>query len=694
VKITASIDQEDQAITIKWAIDPGSSKYELYKKDPGAPAWGSPIFETEVGDSLYRDGNIEVGKLYEYRVKKFTDEYVGNGYLYSGIDYYPKSYNQMALLIIEEVTFDSTKNEIAIFEEVLFNEGWIVLKEIVNKDSSVQFVKSVITEIKRDYSDLSTVLLVGNVPLPHSGNINPDAHTDHKGAWSADLFYGELDGVWTDQTVNNSSSSNPRNHNVPGDGKLDQDFIPDSVDLAIGRLDFSELPVYKDNEYKLLRSYLNKNIAFRTKQYVPRSRALFKNINPYSEGLGQNALRNFSVIVSPDSIITGDFFDGFHESFLWSYGGSSGSQFSAQELGTINTYAENNFQTIFTAYFGSYFGDYDFENNYLRTILASGKVLTTAWVGAPHWFFHPMAMGENMGLCTILTQNNVETYHAGDFPGSVTVNLLGDPTLKSFITEPPSDLSYYAEGNAVNLEWQHKNPEILGFNIYKWMESKLHFEKVNTAIITSLKYVDSCATRSPSSYYVLRAVNREITPSGSFLNESVGISIQVDNNLPVIPKANFEIMTSGDSIFTKNTSEGASQYIWELSNDSLFYTENFALQVTDNDPIEIRLIAQNACFSDTLLEVFTPSLIYDIEISSKISISPNPTHANTTITIDMSESVERMSIFSANGSKVLTSFSIVKGRNSLELPLMDSGYYYFHFWNNGKIQIKQVLIIN
>jgi hypothetical protein len=43
---------------------------------------------------------------------------------------------------------------------------------------------------------------------------------------AADVYYADLDGTWTDASVNNTSASSPRNHNVRGDGKFDQSKVP------------------------------------------------------------------------------------------------------------------------------------------------------------------------------------------------------------------------------------------------------------------------------------------------------------------------------------------------------------------------------------------------------------------------------------------------------------------------------------
>ena len=402
VKMTALVNEQATNLTIHWSDDPGSNTYKLYKKIPTDTTWGNPIFSSENVDVNYLDTDIEEGKLYEYQVVKQTGDSLGYGYLFSGINYLPPQKKGDVLILVDSAAILVVYENLTKYQEILISEGWIPWVEPISKDASVQDVKRTILDYYGTVDSLTSVLLMGNIAVAHSGNINPDGHNDHKGAWPADLYYGDIDGVWTDDTVDNALSAYPRIHNVPGDGSFDQDTIPSDIELAIGRMDFSELPIFPMDEYQLLNRYLQKNLDFRTGKQEVRRHALIANLNPWKEGLGQNGIRNFVPIVSNDSIAYGDLFDGFYKSFLWSYGASSGSMFASNGLGTITIYAENNFQVIFTAYFGSYYGDYDFENNILRTVLASGQVLSTAWVGAPNWYFHPMGLGFDLGYCTRL----------------------------------------------------------------------------------------------------------------------------------------------------------------------------------------------------------------------------------------------------------------------------------------------------
>ena len=70
-------------------------------------------------------------------------------------------------------------------------------------------------------SEVEAVLLIGHVPVQYSGNMYPDGHIDHQGVWPADTYYADMDGEWTDISVNETSASRPENHNVPEDGRFD-----------------------------------------------------------------------------------------------------------------------------------------------------------------------------------------------------------------------------------------------------------------------------------------------------------------------------------------------------------------------------------------------------------------------------------------------------------------------------------------
>ena len=686
VKMTAVPNLSSSQITIQWEDDPENNVYQLYKKMPQDTSWGVPLITTGDQDTSYLDTDVEVGHLYEYRIIKQTENRAKDGYayLFSGIDYMPPQKKGDILLLIDSVAADSVVTSLYAYKDILASEGWIPWIVEVSTDETVQAIKTKILQYHSTVDSLTALVLLGNIAVPHSGNIIPDGHTDHKGAWPADLYYGDLDGIWTDDSINNVSSAYPRLHNVPGDGNFDQDEIASDIELAVGRIDCSELPIYEENEYELLDNYLQKNIAFRTGSYKVKRKALFKNLNPWREGLGQSAIRNFVPLVSNDSLVYDNIFDAFYDSFLWSYGGSSGSMYASNGLGTIDTYSVNNFQAIFTAFFGSYYGDYDFENNLLRTILASGKVLSTAWVGAPNWYFHPMGMGLDLGYCTKLTQNNVDEYYAGYFPRYISINLLGDPTLKAFTVLPPHNLKGVQNGNQLRLTWSPSEDDILGYQVYKKFSDTEYFEPLHTEPILDTVWVDSCVQGAARVQYLVKAVKREITPSGSYINHSTGPMYTMITNPSIEPVADFTLSWNEDHLVGDNLSTGATQYQWLLSNDTTITSTNFDIQLVRNREIEVMLIASNECFSDSLQQFLVVSNVADLNLQQTVEIFPNP--AQDFLTLNITTAADALQVYDMSGREWISRANLSVGSHQISIEELPVGNYVL------KVQIGEDVV--
>jgi hypothetical protein len=116
-----------------------------------------------------------------------------------------------------------------------------------------------------------------------------------------------------------------KNHNVPGDGNFDQDRLPSDIEIAVGRVDFNDLPAFSESEYQLLNKYIEKNIAFRTGKYKPSPKAVIEENLNFPEAFAQSALRSFSVMVGNDSISYGNFDEAFANDHLFAYGAGGGS---------------------------------------------------------------------------------------------------------------------------------------------------------------------------------------------------------------------------------------------------------------------------------------------------------------------------------------------------------------------------------
>jgi len=679
VKVVAVANSTLSDITVSWVDDPGSISYQLYRKTIDDTTWGEALGTYTSPPYTYRDQEVITGQLHEYRVVKEVDTLQGYGYALSAINLAPKHYEGRLLIVIDNESLDSLSTALDEYIYTLRGDGWTV--SILNIDSNLSpsDVKVGILDAVALQPDISSLLLLGAVPVPHSGNINPDAHNNHKGAWSADLYYGDLDGVWTDESVSNSTSENPLNHNEPADGRFDQSFIPSDIELQVGRVDFTDLPVFEESSMKLLEKYLQKDIAYRTKALKPRQRAAIKQTNQWKGGLGQNGIRNFSALVGPDSISYDTFEDGFQLSYLWFYGGGSGSYTSATFMGNSERFATDSLQFVFTSFFGSYFGDYDTENNYLRAILGSGTVLSSAWVGAPHWYYHPMAMGKTLGYCTRLTQNNNSIYSSGFFPRSVHVNLLGDPTLKSFIVDPPKNIlaEDTPELYGVQLNWEASQEAISQYHIYKKQEDG----DTSFTLLTStveLQYADPCAAAGEEFEYLVRAEKLETSPTGTFYNLSSGPIVSHISTLDYSVIAAFDFSLSGNILSTLNMSQNATDYIWLLPDGTTLSEKNIELELTED--IVLNLIASNPCNSDTVSTFIGISAVSKYSDKEKINLYPNP--AANTLTVSSKTKIESIKIFDTFGKEVHFQNDVNKLRIALNISTLPNGIYTLYLRDN------------
>ncbi len=398
-----------------------------------------------------------MGELYNYRILRTGANGTGYGYLSSGIEYIPDCTAGKIIVVIDTTSIPATNTHTIQFIEDLEKESWLVELVEVDEADSTTYVKSLIKGIyDLDTLLVRSVVLIGHVPVPYSGNIAPDGHGNHLGAWSADTYYDDMDGAWTDTLVNNTGAAGTRNDNVPGDGKFDQGTFVD-LELSVGRIDLSNLTLFSESELELLENYFIKNHNYRKAFFIPRYRALIENnFAGFTEGFGQNGLRNFSALLSPDSTSYIDFDSCKTQSYIWSYGCGGGTFQSASGISSMTDMASDSVQSVFTMLFGSYFGDFDISNNFLRSALASGTILNNIWAGRPHYTFHPMGMGGTIGECFMLSGNNPGLlYFAGSASKGVHISLMGDPTLRMYLTEfdAPSSLMISDIPNGVELSW-------------------------------------------------------------------------------------------------------------------------------------------------------------------------------------------------------------------------------------------------
>ncbi len=560
-------------IILSWEKHPLAERYEIRKK-----LFGDLIFPTAPVASFdstqlsFEDSNVEIGKEYEYEVRAYYRAYAdftfrrddgttydttiltffaGIGYIHTGINVPPRHSFGKVLVLVDETIATDIGIELQTFESDLISEGWSVVRRYVPRaetfdPAKVKQVKEIILEeYGKSPTSLSTIVLIGRAPVPYSGQIAPDGHPDHLGAWPCDMYYGSLfEDFWTDYNINTTTASDPRNRNIPGDGKFDPSSPSGNpIDLSVGRIDFYNMPKFSQSEIELIKQYLNKNHKYRTGELKPERRGIIDDnfgANRYINAFASSGYRNFAALLGPQNIDVKDWFSTLKtDSYIWSYGCGGGTYTSAGGIGSTDDFVRNPVNAIFTMLFGSYFGDWDSQNNFQRAALASApSILTCSWAGFPHWYFHDLSGNLPIGYSTKLTQNNFTNYLGAvySFNGTnyyinpqglyqIHVSLLGDPTLTLYPAEVPipTNLSVVQPaGDFVHISWDAPSQPVDGYYIYRSYKPTGDFTLINSIPVKETAFIDSSLYEG-AVYYMVRAVKTIENNSGTFVMLSRGV---------------------------------------------------------------------------------------------------------------------------------------------------------------------------
>lgn len=559
VQVSSTIQESPARITLNWLQDQNGTpaSYTVSRKAAGDSAWG-PGTTLPGNVTTYSDTNVTPGTAYEYRVTKAASGYNGYGYVQTGIKAPLVEGRGKLVLVVDNSFTTSLAAELARLEQDLLGDGWTVVRHNVNRTDSPAAVKNLIkAAYSADPANVKSVFLFGHVPVPYSGQFNPDGHPDHVGAWPADAYYGDMDGNWTDssvnyvQTINSDPVDAARMSNRPGDGKFDQTDLPSAVELEVGRVDLSQLPgrvtwggpATFASETELLRKYLNKDHNFRHRVTNPPRRAIIADYfgNRGGEAFAASGYRAFAPLVGPANVrnLNVEFNDQkgvwipqlAQNSALLAYASGAGSYATIAGLGSTGLYNDgsttelvsNNTRGVFNLLFGSWLGDWDHEDNILRAPLATNDGLVSVWSGRPHWFVHPLGLGSTIGSVTRLSQNNKGLYETqiNSAANRVHIALMGDPTLRLHPVAPVGSLNGSASGSSVSLTWSASNDSALvGYHVYR-RTSNGSFTRLTSAPVTGTAFTDSASTSGAT--YMVRAIKLESTPSGSYYNPSQGV---------------------------------------------------------------------------------------------------------------------------------------------------------------------------
>ncbi len=555
-------EKPSPAIQIQWTTDTSQQVVYIWRKGKDAVSFPASPIDSVVGKgTTWTDRTVAVATGYEYRLLRFMrkgsgsslSQFYATGYIYSGINV-PAVLRTRVLLLVDSTMMGPLTTELATLVDDLEDEGWTTTLRAVPRAeafdaSKVERVRTIIKDEARNSTPtLGGILLIGRVPVPYAGNIAPDGHVpDHQGAWPADGIYGDIDGNYTDNITTVNNTSRVVNANAPKDGKYDQSQFATDVDIPVGRVDFYDMPAFKESETELLRRYLAKNHAFRTGQWNVRVGAIIDdNFGTYGEVFAASAWRSFGGFAGDTAVRAGDFFTDLAgpTTWLFGYGCGAGSDVSAAGVGSTTDFASKPVNTVFSFLFGSYFGDWNTRNNILRAAIASEpRILTSAWSGRPHWYMHHMALGETIGHSTRISQNNrtIVGNQLGNYLPNIVVQpngnlissvgdrqihiaLLGDPTLRAWMTPIPavqSLVSRIEPSNVKALTWSAPPGKVDGYDVYRKVGTGGTWRQLTPRPITSTTFADTLKYDGDVQYMVRCCVLRS-SASGTWYDAGKG----------------------------------------------------------------------------------------------------------------------------------------------------------------------------
>ena len=663
VLIQAVVQDSPAQIKLNWVLDTANGGYTIWRKSKLDHAWVDSLVHLAPNSTSWLDTNVHQGIEYEYQILKSLPAFpygdgsanFGAGYMYSGIKIPPKHQRGACLLVIDYTFKNTLAFEISRLLDDLQSDGWLADTLFVNRNDSVHQVKKRVLDWAINNPNIHQALfLLGRIPVPYSGEIAPDGHhSDHRGAWPCDGFYGTIAGLWTDQTVNTTAAASSRNDNVPGDGKFDNSIYPAEVQLQIGRVDFSNMNKFSESEEQLLRRYLNKNHNWRFGKITMSDRGLVDNNFSDIEGLGESGWKNFVPMFGISNVKDLPYRQTLtNQSFLWSYGCGGGGPESASDISSTTYFTIDSLQSMFTMLFGSYFGDWDYPNNFLRAAIASKTCLASTWGNRPIWFLHHMALGESIGYSAQITMNNRGLYTPRFYGGYVSTALMGDPTLRMHVISPVENLKAKPEGLNIRLDWK-KPKDGTGFYIYRKYTTDSVYNLLNDIAINDTFFIDAC-TEKGLIHYMVRSTALKTTGSGSYYNLSAGVTTSIvsdTSSLNIYAQITDSHSGQANGSIKINPSGGCAPYSYkwatgettsELSNLS---PGTYCLTISD---------CMN-CTKFYCASVNISTSINELHHLIACKLFPNPTNneLNIELTFDEIQKLQ-LSITDVNGVKLAT----------------------------------------
>lgn len=530
----------------------------------GTTNWTSIATNIPAGTGHCTDNNVTLGEMWEYQVKRNnTWNFAGNSYSATGytigallVD--NTNYKgQLILLVANDVPINLSFNYTRLKKE-LTADGWLVQELIVPRATSWDSGSQVLTiknQVKTIFNNApvtdkpKALFILGHVPMPRSGSthvVAPDDHNQNEGARGSDGFYADIDGFYTDTaTFNPTGLSSTLAINLPNDYKWDQDFFPSDVEMAFGRIDFADITDINDSEFTLLGNYLDrlsnyKNVV--SGSYMGEKSAFnfgYNNSNDGSYRTLLNISKPSNVFEKNDNSNTNQWVQNNGPFKIYM------QNVATPSISDWQTYGMN--ATVFSSdqsYWG--FGDVPQPSGVysrIRSILGvNSKCLVALWTTTGLNIFHEACTGKDIGqsMLKIINHNSTnnylekppQQYDTPDWWNRTHFEIWGDPTISLYQVEPVTNLVLNELNGNAELQWSHsQNDSIAGYHIYEASSEFGKYERISTSLITTNSF--QLSDYHFNHWYMVKAVRKQESGCGKFLQPSLGISLKADLPLTI-----------------------------------------------------------------------------------------------------------------------------------------------------------------
>ncbi len=550
VMIETKIDDTGFApqVVLSWQNDTTANRYVIYKRLYETGNF-EKIAEVSGGANTFSDLDPMYGKIVEYKVEKvFSDDnQLLSTYSYKALAWdanlVQEDWRTLLILVDNTLAFPIS-SKLVMYRKEIEKQGWRSIVKYVPRVESfnakaVLNNKEMIKAVYEQTPNLKAILILGRVAVPYSGNTAPDGHGDdnplpHKGAYPADVFYGDLDTRdWTDNKISNDKSSFPRQHNYINDGKWDESYIPNRAEIAVGRVDFFDLPLFEESEAELIVNYLQKDIDYRSGNIKADNDAiLYDGFDSRQAGYAADGWNNLTALYGRDNVVEMRVREELTEnSYNMVYANANGGIDNIYDAIYSGEIAEKGYKGIHSMIFGSYNVDWDSESNLLRSIIASESMaLTSVWATRPFWTYFKLGLGESFGEALLSTQNNRSeyVYPSVVYNGGVHIALMGDPTLSLINESLIVSANYVRENNetigiTVKL---NEGVELYGYILmsrYRALKTQYFDESTSQDFMIMLDDIEDLNKYPP---HIIRPIIKIENKSGRFLYLGNGKVIQ------------------------------------------------------------------------------------------------------------------------------------------------------------------------